>query len=349
MSSTVTLLETDPIPGHIYCEVDGQQYYIGSGDYIRASNPNSAYYMSIFLPFYGFSGQNSGKIYKYKGGNLPKDDESTILTHFLKLIRDDCDREVQGKPMKYIEQLADGNERGGYQLKTESTDGLPSPVIFSTPNTENILTTLNELLGVEWIPLWIVLYLNFLLKKMLHSSLGADVLTREGNNFASLLYTQFTDIEGLNGKQFGGIGFGATAMRDHGIDSDDTAAQLMIWLQRYNVDDGLQQVQTSLALTKCLMKQYPKHNFTYKSTYPWFRYVNGVDIGSRATVTYKFVGDLSYTSATSSPTSKNKEGALVKRKKRKPTKTKQTRMKKPAKKSKPTKSRKKSRRKSNRS
>ena len=37
----------------IYCELDGQEFYIGSGLYTPASNPNSWFYHNIFLPFYG--------------------------------------------------------------------------------------------------------------------------------------------------------------------------------------------------------------------------------------------------------------------------------------------------------
>ena len=69
----------------IYCEVNEQQFYIGSGIYTSASNPNSEFYHNIFLPFYGRMGDRFIKHPSEDGSG----DAETIISYILRIMEFD--------------------------------------------------------------------------------------------------------------------------------------------------------------------------------------------------------------------------------------------------------------------
>ena len=258
----------------IYCELDGQEFYIGSGLYTPASNSNSWLYHNIFLPFYGRGA--SGRFFKHPSEN-GSGEADTIISFILNLMKDDCIKEVNGNEMTYCERKV--GERYGYNIK--ANDG--HPTILSNPDVIRLISDISDILGEPNFEEVFIDYYKVILDKMHYPEDGPAIITREGNSFVNAIHLSRGEIEGLNGKQWG------SDMGGKHIDSVCyRSPNLMTWLQRYRVDDEFVQLKTAINLTKSLMDRYPDKSYSYGPSYLdggfeneniWYRYIlNGESV-----------------------------------------------------------------------
>ena len=277
--STVRLNSDDgTTTTQIYCELDGQEFYIGSGLYTPASNPNSWCYHNIFLPFYGRGGRDaiSGRFFKHPSENGTGDAE-TIISFILNLMKDDCRKEEAGIEMIYCER----NKDGGYGYNLKLTNG--HPTILSNPNVRRLISNISDILGEPNFEEVFIDYYKMILDKMHYPEDGGLMVTREGNSFVNAIYLSRGEIEGLNGKQWGGS-MGGKYIVSVGYRSPN----LMTWLQRYRIDDNFVQLKTAINLTKSLMDRYPDKLYSYGPSYGidgkrwknrWYNYIlNGESV-----------------------------------------------------------------------
>ena len=258
----------------IYCELDGQEFYIGSGLYTPASNPNSWFYHNIFLPFYGRGA--SGRFFKHPSEN-GRGEVDTIISFILNLMEDDCRKEADGIEMSYCERKV--GERYGYNLKLNNRQ----PTILSNPDVRRLISDISDILGEPNFEEVFIDYYKMILDKMHYPESGSSIITREGNSFVNAIYLSRGEIEGLNGKQW------ASDMGGKHIDSVGyRSPNLMTWLQRYRIDDQFVQLKTAINLTKSLMDRYPDKPYSYGPSYldsgfenenRWYRYIlNGESV-----------------------------------------------------------------------
>ena len=295
--------------GIIYCIVNGQNYYIGNGIYRPASNPNSKYYANMFLPFYDIIGEID-KLEKYpypcpendnpechfsieeKIGNTPyykifDNNNTTILKLILDTIKQDCilefetwkkkgfyeltleDWEELNSKFKYITYDLD---RKKYRFKHGPEDIIWQEVSEDEYSLGSILVKINEILpdSAELL----IKYIDFILKKMVtinkHERIEeedgkyqfSDPLLREGSNIPNLYFSDYKSIEGFNGKQWGMGGF-----------ESGQWSYLMILLQRFLIKNDLEQLKTSIDLTKSYMLQYKDNKESYNPKLHWYDYV----------------------------------------------------------------------------